>query len=124
MIDPRIARPGELVAYIVASVVVIVLASVIDAMRGWRYRKRPVPASVRRAVIERDGRCQNPWCRATRNLEADHRFPERRGGRATLANMQALCRRCNAVKGTRFRLPIVPRWLWWAGIEWRARWKR
>lgn len=59
-----------------------------------------VPASIRRAVMERDGhRCVR--CGATENLTLDHIHPQLYGGRHTMDNLQVLCRSCNSSKGAR-----------------------
>lgn len=53
---------------------------------------------MRRAVL-----ALIPWCvacGATKGLEADHVQAVATGGPTTLANLQTLCRRCNAIKGT------------------------
>jgi 5-methylcytosine-specific restriction endonuclease McrA len=76
-----------------------------DRMKRYRARLREqgvaaaVPASIRRAVLERD-----EWecllCHATENLEVDHIVPKSKGGHAVVDNLQTLCRECNRAKGT------------------------
>ena len=61
------------------------------------YRKEKIPNELRQAVFERDGyTCLH--CGATDNLRADHIFPERKGGKAVMSNLQTLCNRCNSKK--------------------------
>lgn len=63
------------------------------------YRKERIPASLRKKVLERDGyRCRH--CGGHEHLAADHVYPEALGGKATLDNLQTLCRSCNTRKGT------------------------
>jgi 5-methylcytosine-specific restriction endonuclease McrA len=64
------------------------------------YRKVPIPASLRWDVMIRDGFkcCQ---CGSQKYLEIDHVYPESRGGLAKIENLQKLCRKHNAKKGTR-----------------------
>jgi hypothetical protein len=60
--------------------------------------KANIPASLRRAVFERDGyRCRR--CGGWRGLQTDHVVAESRGGPTSLQNLQTLCQRCNRHKG-------------------------
>lgn len=56
--------------------------------------------SIRQKVIARDGR-RCVYCGSTRHVVVDHIVPRSRGGRNVLTNLQALCTRCNIVKGSR-----------------------
>ncbi|WP_164860608.1 TerD family protein [Rhodococcus sp. X156] len=61
---------------------------------------RRIPQLVRTAVWQRDGgACVQ--CQSTNCLEYDHVIPYSRGGATSEANLQLLCRACNAVKGAR-----------------------
>ena len=63
-----------------------------------RGHRKIVSTDVRNAVWIRDrGRCVE--CGANDYLEFDHVIPVSRGGAATVANIQLLCRRCNGSKG-------------------------
>ena len=68
---------------------------------------RHVPASVRRAVWERDGgRCAfvgngGHRCTATRGLEYDHVEPVARGGTASVDGIRLLCRAHNQFEAER-----------------------
>ncbi len=65
-----------------------------------RYKKAPIPNSLRKKVFERDGyRCV--LCADWHDLAADHIIPESKGGPTTLDNLQTLCRTCNLRKGSR-----------------------
>lgn len=65
-----------------------------------RTKRTPIPQALRWAVFKRDDfRCR--FCGSASMLEADHIFPESRGGATTLDNLQTLCRSCNARKGAR-----------------------
>lgn len=79
-----------------------------DEARTARYREearikdaaRRIPKSLRKAVFERDGyRCVK--CNSHIDLCVDHKFPVVRGGRATIENLQTLCRSCNSRKCAR-----------------------
>lgn len=62
--------------------------------------RRPIPLRVRIEVYRRDGfRCRR--CGAEDDLSIDHVHPVSKGGGDDLANLQTLCRGCNARKGAR-----------------------
>ena len=70
-----------------------------------RYKKTPIPRTLRIAVFERDAyRCQR--CGSWKQLAVDHRKPERLGGLAAMDNLQTLCRTCNLSKGTKYDGPV------------------
>lgn len=50
-------------------------------------------------LIKKFGKCQNPACGSTVNLEQDHIVPKSKGGSDGLFNKQLLCRKCNRLKG-------------------------
>ncbi len=52
---------------------------------------RTIPASIRRALLERDPACVVPGCEVTVGLEIDHVVPYGEGGTTTLANLARLC---------------------------------
>ncbi len=52
---------------------------------------RSIPASVRRALEERDPVCVVPGCGLGEGLEIDHIEPFAQGGKTTLANLVRLC---------------------------------
>jgi hypothetical protein len=52
---------------------------------------RTIPASVRRALIERDQVCVVPGCDLGDGLEIDHVEPFGQGGETSLANLARLC---------------------------------
>ncbi len=52
---------------------------------------RTIPASVRRALIERDPVCVVPGCGLREGLEIDHLVPFAEGGETSLANLVRLC---------------------------------
>ncbi len=53
---------------------------------------RTIPASIRRALIERDQVCVVPGCEVRDHLEIDHVEPLGRGGPTRLSNLARLCR--------------------------------
>lgn len=62
------------------------------------YRKSPIPSKLRKEIFERDAyRCKK--CGSHHDLHVDHIFPESRGGKAVLENLQTLCAPCNIAKG-------------------------
>ena len=70
-----------------------------------RYKKTPIPRTLRIAVFERDAyRCQQ--CGSWKQLAVDHIKPERLGGLAAIENLQTLCRTCNLSKGTKYDGPV------------------
>jgi ATP adenylyltransferase len=69
----------------------------------WDYRlldEEPIPDSVRYMVLKAaGGRCE--LCGITakeRPIDVDHIIPRSRGGKTELANLQALCSKCNRSK--------------------------
>lgn len=70
-----------------------------------RYRQRigdGVPGWLRKQIFERDGyQCVD--CGATERLECDHIIPVSKGGSNEEANLQTLCKPCNARKRDRIR---------------------
>jgi len=65
-----------------------------------KYGKAKIPASLRRAVYERDKyRCVT--CESHLDLTLDHIYPESLGGQTVEANLQTMCRPCNLKKGVR-----------------------
>lgn len=79
----------------------------------WDYRlldEEPIPDSLRFLVLKAaGGRCQLCGISAKeRPLDVDHIIPRSRGGKTELANLQALCSKCNRSKrnqdDTDFRL--------------------
>jgi hypothetical protein len=73
-------------------------------------RKKPIPASLRLQVINRDnGRCRACGIGDRDALQADHIVPESKGGETSLDNLQALCGVCNNRKqNTVVELAIRP----------------
>lgn len=69
----------------------------------WDYRlldEEPIPDSLRFLVLKAaGGRCQLCGIAAKdRPLDVDHIIPRSRGGKTELANLQALCSKCNRSK--------------------------
>jgi hypothetical protein len=68
--------------------------------REARPPKKAIPAALKLQMLKRDGyRCKQ--CGSNEDLEADHVFPEVKGGPTSLDNLQTLCRPCNCRKGAR-----------------------
>lgn len=65
-----------------------------------KRQKVAIKQSVRTAVFERDA-YRGRQCGSHEGLQADHIIPEAKGGEASLANLQTLCRSCNRSKGAR-----------------------
>ena len=69
----------------------------------WDYRlldEEPIPDSLRFLILKAaGGRCQLCGISAKeRPLDVDHIIPRSRGGKTELANLQALCSKCNRSK--------------------------
>lgn len=65
-----------------------------------RVERGKVSNKMRFAIYERDHyRCKKCG-RRTNDLEVDHIIPIAKGGKSTFNNLQTLCHRCNARKGT------------------------
>lgn len=65
-----------------------------------RIRQKKSLEKVRWKVWERDDfTCQK--CGSRRNLHVDHIFPESKGGKTILKNLQTLCANCNIKKGSK-----------------------
>jgi hypothetical protein len=60
-------------------------------VRAVTSKKRTIPASLRRALMERDRTCAVPGCDATEHLQIDHRWDFAKGGPTELANTCRLC---------------------------------
>jgi hypothetical protein len=60
---------------------------------------RYIPDEIKKEVFIRDGG-QCLCCGIKSGLEYDHIYPYSKGGQNTFDNLQLLCRRCNASKGT------------------------
>lgn len=100
--------------------------------RGGRLRRkarlRALSAATRRrlplvriwavGVKTRDGRCQNPGCGATQDLEAHHVYPRRRYPdlRTVPENGLTLCRECHRAWHRASRA-----WLEWWKLTWPER---
>lgn len=66
------------------------------------WESRHITKSDKEAVLKRDGgKCQNPECGSTRDIEFDHIIPISQGGNSEINNVQLLCRPCNRKKRTK-----------------------
>jgi hypothetical protein len=84
---------------------------------------RTIPASIRRALVERDEVCVVPGCEVRDRLEIDHVHPVGEGGLTELANLVRLCHWHHYLKThQRHRLePIRGGWRWVLPAESKAR---
>jgi hypothetical protein len=96
-----------IVATLLVALSVMVRARAIFWQQAARDPVRLFSRSDKSLIVARaGGRCEHHHlmlgrCRVTQNLEADHVHPFSRGGRAAIANGQALCQRHNRLKGAR-----------------------
>jgi Domain of unknown function (DUF222) len=80
--------------------------------------KRTIPAPLRRALVERDGKCAVPGCNATLRLQIDHCWDFGKDGPTMLANLQRLCPPHHSMKTHRgFRLVGPPGARRWVGPD-------
>lgn len=71
-----------------------------DRIRRQTLKRKPISASLRRRVHERDHyRCVE--CGTHLNLQVDHVVPVAAGGTNDFDNLQTLCRTCNIRKGAK-----------------------
>lgn len=88
-------------------------ATILRLQEGITFEREPVPARVRRAVMERDGfACRS--CGSRRRLQVDHIMQVSVGGGSHPVNLRVLCSSCNGRRGnkdadrwTATALPIV-----------------
>jgi hypothetical protein len=75
---------------------------------------RTIPASLRRALVERDPVCVVPGCEVRDHLEIDHVHPAGLGGQTSMANLARLCHWHHYLKThQRHRLEPAKRgWRW------------
>lgn len=65
------------------------------------YVKKIIPAKLKVQVHEKYGyKCVN--CGTHKDLTCDHIKPEILGGKATLDNLQTMCKSCNSSKGVKY----------------------
>ena len=70
---------------------------VVVKKRSKEKRNRKIPASTRKAVLNRDDHsCTR--CGQKSELTIDHIFPFSKGGGHELENLRVLCKRCNELK--------------------------
>lgn len=62
-----------------------------------KYKKEDIPTGMRWEVWERDDFTCNR-CGSRRYLTIDHIYPEIRGGKTEMDNLQTLCKSCNSSK--------------------------
>lgn len=83
--------PVDVARRLAADAVLSVLVTDGVDVTAVAHRGRTIPASVRRALIERDPSCVVPGCEVAEHLEVDHLFPFAEGGPTELANLARLC---------------------------------
>ncbi len=72
------------------SILSVLVTNGVD-VTGVAHAGRTIPASVRRALAERDPACVVPGCGQRDDLEIDHLEPFARGGSTSLDNLVRLC---------------------------------
>ena len=72
------------------SILSVLLTKGVD-VSAVAHAGRTIPASIRRALLERDPICVVPGCDVTDALEIDHVVPYGDGGTTSLANLARLC---------------------------------
>ena len=66
-----------------------------DPARHGPRMRRTIPLTLRRKVLERDGRCMTPGCGCMRYLSLHHIDPVRKGGKDSDLNLTVVCYRCH-----------------------------
>ncbi len=88
-------------------------------------KKRTIPASLRRALMERDRACAVPGCDVTDHLQIDHRWEFAKGGPTELSNLSRLCPAHHRMKTTAgFRLVDDGDGVRWLGPDVNGRARR
>ena len=81
------------------------IQAIAQSSRNGPTPRTPISAAVRRAVFERDRytcqACGASGHAAGVQLVIDHKKPLKRGGTNEMSNLQTLCSKCNARKGTK-----------------------
>ena len=86
-------------------------------------KKRTIPASLRRALMERDRTCAVPGCDATEHLQIDHRWDFAKGGPTQILKPFRLCTAHHRMKTTAgFRLVKDGDDIRWLGPDEQRRW--
>lgn len=76
------------------------LLNIPELSRAKEKKKAKIDGMIRKAVMERDKyRCVS--CATHLDLCLDHKIPESKGGKASIENLQTLCRSCNSAKGVK-----------------------
>ena len=71
-----------------------------------KTEKKSIPPALRWAVFKRDGyKCRKCGCET--NLHCDHVYPESKGGKTVMENLQTLCWRCNISKSDSVEVEII-----------------
>ncbi len=113
--------PVEVARRLAADSILSVLVTDGVDVTAVAHAGRTIPASLRRALIERDPVCVVPGCEVRDRLEIDHVQPLAEGGPTSLTNLVRLChwhhylkthqrhRLERAARGWRWVLPTDPR---------------
>ncbi len=83
--------PVEVARRLAADSILSVLVTNGIDVTSVAHAGRTIPASVRRALVERDPVCVVPGCGLRDGLEIDHVEPFATGGPTTLGNLARLC---------------------------------
>ncbi len=83
--------PVEVARRLAADSILSVLVTDGVDVTAVAHAGRTIPASVKRALIERDPVCVVPGCQTAEGLEIDHVDPFGQGGQTSLANLARLC---------------------------------
>ncbi len=115
--------PVEVARELAADSILSVLVTDGTDVTAVAHVGRTIPASVRRALIERDPVCVVPGCEVRDRLEIDHVQPLAEGGPTSLANLVRLCHWHHYLKThQRHRLePTARGWSWVMPTEAKAR---
>lgn len=72
------------------------------------YKKQPIPPRLREKVFARDGHTCRYCGSKSGPFQADHVYPESKGGETTMSNLVTACKKCNNKKRAKIGIWPLP----------------